>query len=182
MNTMGLQEVKSEILNEAEDKADSIIEEAEQERDEIIEEAETEAEKIEEDVKEEIEEKKTSMEKKKLSNARMEARQKKLEAKHSELEKVFEEFREELEKMDSDDRELYVASTIDEVDFEVGKVITGEEFSNFVSDHDVEEDDDVRGVILVSSDGEKRQNFTLNKIVESFRDDYRKEVAGELFE
>ncbi|EHK01712.1 hypothetical protein HRED_07419 [Candidatus Haloredivivus sp. G17] len=75
-NIMGLQEVKDEILNEAEEKASRIKEEGETEADEIIESAEQEAEQIKEDTKEEIEEEKQALKQKEISKAEMDAKKK----------------------------------------------------------------------------------------------------------
>lgn len=176
---MGLEEVKNDILKEAEQKADKIVEEGEEKADEIVSEAEKEAEEIREEHREELEEEKESYRRKAVSNANMKAKQEKLKAREEKLDKVFEEFHEELKNMSSGDREDYVSSCLDRVEFEVGKVIGGEEFEGAV---DAEfEEKDVEGIIVVSEDGTKRQNFTFDKIVQQFREDYRKDVANELF-
>lgn len=175
---MGLEDVKTDILNDAEQEADAMIAEAKEEAEEIIEEAETEAEKIEEAAEKEIEKEKESIRKETLSNARMEARQERLEAKQEALEEVFQEFRGELENLDEDEIEAFVDNCVDRTDFEIGSVIGSPEFESAVD----EVDEDIDGVILVSADGEKRQNFTFDKIIEHFRSDYRKAVADKLFE
>ncbi len=176
---MGLEEVKDDILNEAEQKADKIVAEGKEKADEIINEAEEEAEEIREKHREELEEEKESYRRKAVSNANMKAKQEKLKAREEKLNKVFEQFHEQLRDMDSNDRENYVSSCLDKVEFEVGKVIGGEEFEDAV-DEEFEEKD-VEGVIVVSEDGTKRQNFAFDKIVQQFREDYRKDVASELF-
>jgi len=176
---VGLEEVKDDILNEAEQKADKIVAEGKEKADEIINEAEEEAEEIREKHREELEEEKESYRRKAVSNANMKAKQEKLKAREEKLNKVFEQFHEQLRDMDSNDRENYVSSCLDKVEFEVGKVIGGEEFEDAV-DEEFEEKD-VEGVIVVSEDGTKRQNFAFDKIVQQFREDYRKDVASELF-
>jgi vacuolar-type H+-ATPase subunit E/Vma4 len=178
---MGLEEVKSEVLNEAEDEADRIISEAKQEKQEIIEEAEEEARKIEEDMEEDLEEEKESLRRQKLSNARMEARQKELRAKQSALEKVFDDFRNRIQDLSDGQCETFVENCIDSVEFDVGKIEAGEEFAEFVEDQEVEESD-IDGIVLISENGERRQSFTVEKIVQNFEDEYRKKVADELFE
>lgn len=176
---MGLEEVKSDILQEAEEEADRIKKEAEEEKEEIIEEAEEKADKIREKYQEELEEEKESYRKRTISNARMKAKQEKLKAKQENLEEAFEQFRDSLEDLTDSERESYVESCLDRVDFEVGKVIGGEEFESAV-DVDFEEKD-INGIIAVSDDGKKRQDFTFGKILEDYRENYRKEVSEKLF-
>ncbi len=179
---MGLEQVKSDILAEAEEKADEIVEEAKKEREQIVSEAEQEAEKIREQAEQEIEEKKESIRRKALSNARMKAKEEKLEAKQEKLDEVFSRFKQELVDLEDEERESYVESCLDQVGFEVGKVIGGSEFEDAVDDqgHDFEEDD-VEGIIVVSEDGERRQDFSFDKIIEQYREEYRQEVADRLF-
>lgn len=176
---MGLEEVKQDILEEAKAKADKIVKDAEREAEEIIEDAREEAEKIRERYQDELEEEKESYRQKEISNARMKAKEQRLEAKQEKMEEVFEEFEEELQDLSDSEKEAYVENCLEKVDFEVGKVIGGPGFEDFV---DVEFDKrDTSGIIVVSEDGEKRQNFAFDKIVQQYRDQYRKNVAEKLF-
>ncbi|MFB6114988.1 MAG: V-type ATP synthase subunit E family protein, partial [Candidatus Nanohalobium sp.] len=177
--TMGLEEVKSDILEEAQQKSDEIIAEAEEEKEEILEDASEEANKIKEEANKEIQQEKDSLEKQELSNARMKAKQEKLKAKQKELERAFNEFRDDLSNLDEDEREAFVQNVIDETDFEVAKVKGSQEFEGLV---DVEfEVIDEEGVILESEDGSTRRDFTFDRIVENFREEHRKDVAEMLF-
>lgn len=177
---MGLQEIKSDILNEAQQKADEIEKEAEEERERIIEEAKKEAEEIRQEYEEQLEEEKENLRKQAFSNARMKAKESKLNAKEEYLSKVFIEFRKELEELTGKERESYVKNCLEKVEFDVGKVIGGEEFEESV-DRDFEEKD-VAGVIVVSEDDTRRQDFTFDKIVQQFKNQHRKQVADKLFE
>lgn len=179
---MGLKEVKDDILEEARNDADRIVEEAEQEADEIVEDAEREVEKIEEQTKQEIEAEKKSLEKRRLSNARMNAKQRELEAKQDRIDETFSEFRHRLEKLDSSEREKFVESCIEKVSFEIGDVQASEEFQDAVEEqgYSFEELEDSQGIILFSEDGERSQTFTIEKIVDNYRD-YSKQVAEVLF-
>lgn len=180
---MGLEQVQDEILEEAEQKANKIVEEAEEEAEEIVSDAEQKAELIEEEAEREIEEKKESIRKKKLSNARMEARQLKLGKKQEKLDEAFESFREELEKLDEEDRQEFLQSCLDRVNFEVGTVKASRDFRDAVEEEGFDfKESSSAGVILESEDGERRQNFSFDKIVENYRERYRKRVAETLFE
>lgn len=176
---MGLQDVKSDIIQEAESKAEKIEEEAEQQKEEILEEAEQEAEEIRQEHSRNLEQEKQSFEQKKLANARMKARQKKLEAKQEYIRKAFQQFREELDDLDEEEKQEYFENCLEETSFDVGKVIGASEYSEFT---DLEfEEKDVDGFILVSEDGERRRDYTFDRVVEHFREKYRKQVADTLF-
>ena len=166
---MGLEDVKNDI-----------IEEAKQEKNQILEEAEEKTEKIKEETEKEIKEEKSSMEKRAVSNANMEAKQRKLEAKQESIQEIFEDFREQLEQLSENEKQDFLNTAVEEADFEAGKVIGSSDFKDLASDYEFEESDE-KGVVLVSSDGERRVNFTFDKIVEDFKQDYRKQVADKLF-
>jgi V/A-type H+-transporting ATPase subunit E len=175
---MGLEEVKEEILQEAEDKASDIVEEAEAEK--IKEQAEEEAEEIREKHEEELEQKKESVRKQGLSNARMKSKEEKLRAREESLSEVFEAFEDRLEDLDEEERESFVKSCLDKVEFDVGKIVGSSEFEDAV-DVDFEEKEGVKGIVVVSEDETRRQSFTFDKIIQQFRDEYRKQVAEKLF-
>lgn len=176
---MGLDEVKSEILEEAEQKSDEIVEEAKQEKKQIIREAEEEAEEIKDEMEEELEEEKESFRQKALSNARMKAKQEKMKAKQEKIDDTYQQFREYLKDLSKDEKEEFAESCLEKVDFEVAKVKGGEEFEDAI---DAEfEEADIDGIIVFSEDGNRRQEFTFEKILEQYRERFRKDVAGTLF-
>lgn len=179
---MGLEEVKSDILNEAQQKSDEIMEEAEQEKEEILEEAEQEADRIRKEADEEIESEKEALEKQELSNARMKAKQEKLSAKQKELNRTFREFRNDLEDLEDEERKAFVENVVEETDFEVSRVQGSEEFEDAVDQRQIDfEVIDRPGIVLISEDGSMRRDFTFDRIVENFRSEYRKDVANVLF-
>lgn len=180
---MGLEQVKSEILEEARQKADRIVKEAEEEAEEIVNEAETEAEKIEESTEEEIQDEKEAIRRKQLSNARMTARERKLRAKQRNLDAVFSNFRSELEEMDDTEREEFVQNCVDEAPFDIGEIRAGEKFKDAAEDTEFDVSEaEIDGILVLSEDRERRISFTLDKIIEDFRNRYRKEVSRTLLQ
>ena len=177
---MGLQEVKDEILNEAEQKASRIKEEGENEAEEIINDAEARAEKIKEENKEGIEKEKKALEKKKVSKAEMDAKKKIQEAKQDSVEKTFEAFSDRLNDLSDDELEAFVENAIEEANFEVENIQGSEEFEEFV-EGEFEEIDE-KGLILESSDGKKSLNLTFQRIIEDFRRNNRGDTAKILFD
>ena len=110
----------------------------------------------------------------------MKAKEEKLRAREDSLSKVFDKLEDHRNELDEDERESFVQSCLDEVEFEVGKVIGSKEFEDSV-DVDFEEKEDIKGVIVVSEDESRRQSFTFDKIIQQYRDEYRKKVAEKLF-
>jgi V/A-type H+-transporting ATPase subunit E len=179
---MALQDVKNDILREAREKADRIEEEGNEEARDILAEAEDRAEEIKQEAEASVEEEKEAERKKITSNARMEARQKKLEAKQEKIQEVFDKFAEKIQDLDEDQKKDFVQSAVEDAEFDVSLVQASEEYEGAVDQRKVDfEERDVDGFILVSEDGERSKNFSTEKIVDDFRDQYRKEVADKLF-
>lgn len=177
---MGLEEIKSEILQKAEQKSDEIVEVGEEERDRIIEEAEKEAEQIHENMEEELEEEKQSYRKKALSSARMKAKEEKMKAKQDEIKEVFSEFRHYLDKLTQKEKKKFAQKCIERVDFDVARVEGSSEFEDAV-DVDFRENKDINGIKIFSEDGNRMQEFTFDKILKQMKDEHRKDVADILF-
>lgn len=176
---MGLEEIKTDILEEAEKKSDEIVKEAKQEKKEIINEAEEEAEEIKQEMEEELEEEEEAYRQKELSNARMKAKQEKMKAKQEKLEDVFDEFEDHLRNLSDEEKQKFAESCLARVEFDVAKVKGSEEFEDAV---DTEfEEADINGIIVVSEDGNRKQEFTFDKILKQYKEKYRKEVADILF-
>lgn len=173
---MSLEDVKTDILNEAEQKSDQIITEAEEEAEKIIEEAENKADSIREKAEKEAEERAESIHDKILSNARMQAKQIKLEEKQKHLDTAFQGFRDEVENLSREERDKFVDSCLERASFEVGTVKGSPEFKDAVSSASFEEAD-IDGIILESKDGERRMDFTFDRIVQDYREKLRRDVS-----
>jgi V/A-type H+-transporting ATPase subunit E len=179
---MALQDVKNDILREAREKANKIEEEAQREANEILEEAEEEAEEIKAEAKDEIEDEKEAERKKVVSNARMEARQEKLSAKQEKIQEIFSNFRQEVRDLSGDEREKLVKQAVEDAEFDVAKVQAREDYREAVDERKIEfEEKDVDGFVLVSENGERSKNYSVDKIVDSLKSQYRKQVADKLF-
>lgn len=177
---MGLQEVKDEILNEAEQKASRIKEEGDSKAEEIITEGENRAEKIKEENREIIKKEKKALEKKKVSKAKMDSNKEIQEAKQESVEKAFKSFSDELDDLSDSQLQKFVDSAMDEANFEVERIQGPKEFEEYV-DEDFEEMNE-KGLILESSDGKKSLNLTFDRIIQDFRRNHRGEAAKILFD
>ncbi|MEF8880279.1 MAG: V-type ATP synthase subunit E family protein [Candidatus Nanohaloarchaea archaeon] len=179
---MALQDVKNDILTEAKEKAEALEKEAESKSKKIKEEAESKSEKIKREAKKELEEKKKAERKKAVSNARMQARQKKLQAKQEKLQEAFGSFEEELQNLSTEERRELVEEAVRDAEFDVAKIKASKNYEEVIDERKLDfEEAEVNGFILISENGERSKNFSLEKIVEDFKDQYRKEVASTLF-
>ena len=177
---MGLEDVKNEIIEDAKQEKRQLLEEAEEKEKQIISEGESKAEEIRNEAEEEIEEEKESIKKRTESNANMEAKKIRLETKQNQIQETFEEFRERLNDLSDDEKRDFVENAIDNAGFEVGKIQGSESFKHIVNDYEFEEMEEA-GIVLISSNGERRVNYRYDKILEDFKQDYRKKVAEKLF-
>jgi|APHM01.1.fsa_nt_gi ATP synthase (E/31 kDa) subunit. len=184
IDIMGLKDVKNEILEEAKTEANKIEKEAETEKEQIISEAEEKAEKIKQEAKKEAEEEKKAEKKKIISSAKMEARKNKLSAKQEKIEEVFQEFQEEITNLDQEEKTNFNEKAVEDAEFEVGKILVSEEFQEPAENQKIEteEVENIQGFILVSENSERRRNYSMSNIVDSYRENYRKKVADKLFE
>ncbi|MFB6199459.1 MAG: V-type ATP synthase subunit E family protein [Candidatus Nanohaloarchaea archaeon] len=181
---MSLEQVKSEVIEEAENKAEQLEQEAEKFKEQKLDEASEKARKIKEEKQEEIEEWKEKYRKEQISNARMKAREIKLEAKKKEIDSVFASFRKTLSQLDESERKAFVESCLEKVEFEPGKAEASEEYIEFLEQREIDTEvkEDIEGVILISETGERRIDFSFDKILKHFKQDYRKQVAEKLLE
>lgn len=177
---MGLQEVKNEILNDAEQKASRIKEEGDEKAEEIIEDAEQKAERIKEESKEDIEKEKKALKRKELSKAEMEAKKKVQNAKQESVEDAFERFREQLKGLSDSQLEDFVDNAEEQANFEVEKVKGSEEFEDII-EKDFEQLSE-KGLIMESADGKKSLNLAFPRIVDEFKRNHRGKVAKLLFD
>lgn len=181
---MGLQDVKKEILEDAKKEAEKLQKEAKDREDEIIEKAENKAKSIQKEAKEEIKDKKESERQKTVSSAKMKARKQKLQAKQEKIDEAFDEFKSDLENLDEEERKEFLENSIEDAEFNVAKIEVSSDFEPAVDErkHDVIENNEINGFILNSEDGQRSKNYSIDKIMQMYKDKHRKKVAKILFE
>ncbi len=178
---MGLEQVKDDVLQEAQQKADKINKEADKEAEEIREEARVEADKIRQEAEQEAESEADRLEKKELSKKRLEERKKTQNLKSEAVQEVFDDFREYLEEEVSEKCDEFVENVLEEVEFEVGTLVIPEDRdleTEFETDNSLDEE----GVVVVSEDGSRQISYTVDRIVKEYRKNHRSEVAETLFQ
>jgi V/A-type H+-transporting ATPase subunit E len=183
---MGLDQVKHEILQDAEEEADRIVEEAEQQAEEIVDEAEEKAEQLKEEAQQEAEEKAEALRRQELASANMEAQRKKLSAKQGVIEDAFERLEERVRDMDTEKKLDLLTDVIEDIKDEItiGRVETSEDLVSELEDRvDAEVvATDIEGVIIENEDGSMRYDYSFATMLQNVRKNGRKAAASKLFD
>lgn len=181
---MGLEEVKSEIIDEAESRADVIIEEAEARKEEMLEEARKKAEEKVEQAERKAEQEAEALRRKKLSSARMQAKKKRLTARQELLDDVHEQFTDRVQNLDDDKEAELIEQALDDLDdqVDIGTVYTRSTHKDLAEKYGEFEEKDIRGVIVETADGARRFDMRFEEIAEQTINDSKKAVSEVLFE
>lgn len=184
---MGLEDVKKEILKQAENTAQQQLEEAEEEADRILAEAEDEAEEIREDIIEDAEEQVDQIRRQKIASARMDAKKQKLAAKQDVMDEAYDQLRERVHDLDHDRKVELISSVLDTLagQHDIGHVHVPHGFKKDVkglTDATVSIRDDLEdGVIVEDSSGEMSFNYSFSTVLETIQKENRQELANTLF-
>ncbi|GGJ02445.1 ATP synthase subunit E [Halobellus salinus] len=192
---MSLDNVVSDIRDEANARAEEIRQEGERRAEEIVEAAETDAEALL-DAREEAVERQIEQEREQaVSGAKLQAKQERLEARRDVLEDVRERAEAELRDLSGETREALTRALLDgaaeEFDGEEAVAVYGRDddaelLESLVADYDgVEyggEHDCLGGVVVDSTDSRVRVNNTFDSILDDVWEDSLKDVSGILFD
>lgn len=181
---MGLEHVKEEIVQEAQQRAKAIVQEAEARKDNLLSEAEQNAEEIVAKAEKEAEKEADALRRKKLSAARMQAKRKRLEAREDVLEQVYEQFRDRIQNLDEDKEEELIKNVLDRLDdqIDIGTVYAGKDHKTLAKKYGDFTEKDIRGVIVETADGSRRFDLQFDEVADGTIDDNRQAVSKVLFE
>ncbi len=192
---MSLDNVVSDIRDEANARAEEIRQEGERRAEEIVEAAETDAEELL-DAREEAVERQIEQEREQaVSGAKLQAKQERLEARRDVLEDVRERAEAELRDLSGEKRETLTRALLDGAasEFEgdesvavYGRADDAELLEDLVADYDGfeygGEHDCLGGVVVDSTDSRVRVNNTFDSILDDVWEDNLKDVSGILFD
>ena len=192
---MSLDNVVSDIRDEANARAEEIRQEGERRAEEIVEAAETDAEELLEAREEAVERQIEQEREQALSSANLEAKQNRLEARRDVLNDVREQVEENLRTLSEERREELTRSLLDEAaaEFEgeesiavYGRSDDEELLKELVADYDGfeygGEHDCLGGVVVDSTDSRVRVNNTFDSVLDDVWEDNLKDVSGILFD
>jgi len=184
---MGLEDVKKEILKQAENTAQQRREEAEEEADRILEEAEEEAEDIRSEIIDDAEEQVDQIRRERIASARMDAKKQKLAAKQDVMDEAYDKLEQRVHALDRESKVELIRTVLDELGTEhaIGHVHVPHGFKDAVkdlTDADVSTRDDLdAGVIVEDSSGDLSFNYSFATVLETIRKENRQELAETLF-
>jgi V/A-type H+-transporting ATPase subunit E len=192
---MSLDNVVSDIRDEANARAEEIRQEGERRAEEIIEAAETDAEELLEAREEAVERQIEQEREQAVSSANLEAKQERLEARRDVLEEVRERAEAELRDLPDGKREELTRALLDQAaaEFEgeesvavYGRDDDEELLEELVAEYDGfeygGEYDCLGGVVVDSTDSRVRVNNTFDSVLDDVWEDNLKDVSGILFD
>jgi V/A-type H+-transporting ATPase subunit E len=181
---MGLDEVRNEIIAEAESRASVIREEAEARKEEMLEAAQNKADDLVEEATQNAEAEAESLRQKKLSSARMQAKKERLAAREELLDEVYEQFTDRVHDIDDDREAELLESALNDLsdDVDIGTVYTRSVHQDLAEEHGDFEEKDIHGMIVETADGARRFNMRFDEIAEQTIDENKKAVSSVLFE
>lgn len=181
---MSLEDVKEEILDEAEQKAQNILEDASEHRNAVISDAEERAEEIIEQARQEAEKEAEALRRKELASARMEARKKRLAAREAVLDAAFQQFRDDILDLSEDEERDLIEAGLDRLSelVDIGTVHAPTAFEDLAEEYGEYAEFDGRGFIAESADGSRRFDMRFTQIADDVIEEHRKDVAEVLFE
>jgi V/A-type H+-transporting ATPase subunit E len=192
---MSLDNVVSDIRDEAHARAEEIREEGERRAEEIVEAAEADAEELLEARKESVERQVEQEREQAVSGAKLEAKQERLEARRDVLNDVRGRVEAELRDLPDGKREELTRALLDEAatEFEgqesvavYGRDDDRELLEELVADYDGFEyggdHDCLGGVVVDSADSRVRVNNTFDSVLEDVWEDSLKNVSNILFD
>jgi V/A-type H+-transporting ATPase subunit E len=192
---MSLDNVVSDIRDEANARAEEIRQEGERRAEEIIEAAETDAEELLEAREEAVERQIEQEREQAVSSANLEAKQERLEARRDVLEEVRERAEAELRDLPDGKREELTRALLDQAaaEFEgeepvavYGRADDEELLEELVAEYDGfeygGEYDCLGGVVVDSTDSRVRVNNTFDSVLDDVWEDNLKDVSGILFD
>ena len=181
---MGLEEVKNEIIDKANEKAESIISEGKKEAAKIIQEANEHAKEYRQKIKEEGEKTAANLEKLGIAAANNEAKRLELEMKKRLIMKAFEDAGERVVKADDSKRQDYLRKLIEKArkEIDVETVYCSKKDSKNINGFKCKETDIEGGIIAENKDGTVRIDYSFGTIIDNIKEKELHKIAEIIFQ
>lgn len=180
---MGLEEVKKEILDEAQQEADRIIGEGEKEAESIVSQAKQKAEEYREDVKADTERVLDTVERRALGTASFDVKKHTLDEKNDIIDEVMENVVERLRSESESKRKKLLQALLkkakDEID--VGTVYVNKQDKKLLTGVDVKVADIKGGLIAETKDGSVSVDLSFDEIIDEIRKNELEDINQRLF-
>ncbi|MBD3314123.1 hypothetical protein GF345_06790 [Candidatus Woesearchaeota archaeon] len=185
---MGLEEVKKEIIENAEKKAEGIVKEGKDEADRIIKETDAQLEDYRKRSEDDAHKIISAMERKERSSAEFDVKKMKLDKKKEIIDRAFSEVKKKLQSMPDKKRESYLKNLLDDAkkEIDVAKVyvnsqdrkiaerITGKGIS-------VDGSEISGGLVAENSDSTISVDYSYDELLDTVEKENLQEIASKLF-
>ena len=180
---MGLEEVKQEIIDKANEKAESIISEGKKEAERIVQEANSHIREYRQKSKEEGEKTAANMEKLGIAAANNEAKRLELEMKKRLILTAFEEAKEKIVKAADSKRQDYLRKLIEKAmkEIDVETIYCSKKDSKNIKGLSFKESDIEGGIIAENKDGTVRIDYSFGTLLDSIKEKELHKIAGIIF-
>ena len=180
---MGLETVKEEILNSAEEQANSLTAEARKEANRIMKEVEKKIEEMREKSESETKRMLDTIKRQELASAELENKKMLLEAKKQLIDSVFAEARKRLENLDDKKKEAHIKKLLEKAknDIEISSVYCNKKDAKFVKGFNVEVADIIGGVMAENREKTIRVDYSFDTILESIKESELQNISKILF-
>ena len=182
---MGLEEVKKQLLEEAQKKAQEIASDASAEANRIIMEADKEVRQYEKELRANAEKMLEAQERKELAAAEFDGRRVTLDMKKEMIERVIEEAKKELKKLPAEQRKKLIARLLEKANEEIAvkKVYLNSKDKSYVKEKGivVKEKEMTGGLIAETGDGRISVDYSFEEKLSEIKEAYLQELSEVLF-
>ncbi|MFH1275497.1 MAG: V-type ATP synthase subunit E family protein [Candidatus Woesearchaeota archaeon] len=180
---MTLENVKQEIIDQAEQEAKSIIEEAEKEAKQMDDKATLEIEEFKTDARKRNESLLEAMERKMLAQARFDAQRLQMNSKKEMIEEVINNTRAKLSTLNKTEKQKFLKKLLIKAkgEIDVAKVFANKNDLSLISGVKTESYNISGGLIAQNQDGTISTNLSVEELLESASNEMLVEISGVLF-
>jgi len=179
--TMGLEEVKQEVLLKGKKEADEIMGQAGKEAEAIISDAKERIRQMEKKNHEGLQRHLETMEKKELTKAKFEVKKLLFEAKKEIIDDVFDRAKNSLLKIKPNDNRKFMKSLLKKAQVRVKYIYTNKRDKGLVKGFSWKEEAIAGGIILENADKSVRIDYSYNSLLEQTKENCLSDLAKLLF-
>ena len=180
---MGLEELKNEIIEEAEKRAKQIIEDGKKEADSITAKAKEQIKGYKAKLREDENNLILNLEKMKIAQTRSEIKKQLLDKKKSVIDSVFEEAIKKIKNFPDKKRRQYLENLLEKAkkELDIARIYCSKKDSKFLKDIECVPEDITGGLIAENKESTMRIDYSFDTILENIKENSLQEVAKILF-
>ncbi|MBS3175803.1 hypothetical protein J4457_01050 [Candidatus Woesearchaeota archaeon] len=182
---MALEDVKKQIVEEAQEHAEHLLKEAKKEAEHILKETERELSSYKDELSQNAEKLLVSFEKKELASAEFDGKRSLLDKKRELINKVIEDALHDLQKQSAAERRKLISMLLNRArkELDVKRVYTNKQDSGFIKEKNIQVKvgDIAGGIIAESADGTVSIDLSFETLLQQIRENSLMELNEALF-